>query len=121
MDWNVAVIFGSITAIILLTGAHRYNERMELIRRGINPNIYREGLSIKKGGLDLLIGLVAIALGLGLILSAVLFFQECEREMETAGILLIFPGAALLAHWKITAPDREQARRLHEELLTKIS
>jgi len=107
-------LFGAITAIIIYTSSRRHKERLELIRRGMNP-VSPPG----SGGFALFLGLGGAAIGLALIVSAILVARGgLDREMLTGGIITFFGGAAFLLYWKLTAGDREKAFRAYEKAIT---
>ena len=105
-------MFGCITAIFIYTSSRRHKERLELIRRGLNP-VSPPG----KGGFPLFLGLGSSAIGLALITSAVLVARSLNRDMLTGGIITLFCGAAFLLYWKLTAGDREKAFRAYEKAI----
>ena len=107
-------IFGAITAIIIYNSSRRHKERIELIRRGMNPIILP-----KTGGFALFLGLGGSAVGLALIVSAVLVARSLDRDILMAGIIVLFSGAAFLLYWKLTAGDREKAFRTYERSLAE--
>ena len=108
-------MFGAITAIIIYTSSRRHKERLELIRRGMTP-VSPPG----SGGFALFLGLGGSAVGLALIVSAVLVARGLDREMLTGGIITLFGGAAFLLYWKLTAGDREKAFKAYERAITGL-
>lgn len=105
-------MFGAVTAIIIYTSSRRHKERIELIRRGMNP-ISPPG----SGGFPLFLGLGGSAIGLAICISAVLI-QNFDRDMLTGGIITLFGGAAFLLYWRLTTGDREKAYRAYEQAIT---
>ena len=110
------VLFGSITAIVIFVTFVRYRERMEMIRKG--PVNFLETPK-KTGSLPLLFGLFSVALGLAFFTAALV--QYFDRDVFTVGLFFIFGGGALIAYWKVTASDREQACDWYEQALSKKS
>ena len=102
-------LFGSIAAIIIYKSSRSHKERLELIRRGMNP-ISPPG----SGGFALFLGLGGSAVGMALIVSAVLVSRSFDRDMLTGGIIVLFSGAAFMLYWKLTAKDREKAFNAYE-------
>ena len=120
MDWDVVIVFGSITAIIVVVSLLRHKERMGLISKGINPYIMSGMPAYTIGGKALFLGLVAVAVGLALLISAV-FVMHLVEDMLIGSLVCIFGGAALLAYWKLTAKERKEVRRIREERLAKLN
>ncbi len=74
----------------------------------------------KTGSKSLFLGLFAFGAGIALLLSAVLV-QNSDRDMITVSLLFLFGGGAMLVYWRLTAKDREYARRINEELRVKYA
>jgi len=47
--------------------------------------------------------------------------QNSDRDMITVALLFLFGGTAMLLYWRLTAKDREYARRVNEELRVKYA
>ena len=116
----VVLIFGAIPAIIIFIASRRHKERMEMLRRGINASLFTQAPSLSTGSKPLLWGLIASAIGLALLISAVFVQRHFDRDMITFALFFLFGGGATLLYWKLTAKDRESVRRLHEKHLAKI-
>ena len=122
--------FIAIIALLLTVGAPaiistalavmRHRENLEAMKRGINTIAARPAQPPKTGNAVLLTSSIAIALGLSLIVSAVFVQQYFDRDMITAGIIILFSGAAMLVYWKITAPDRKLAREMYEKQIQYV-
>ena len=110
------IIFGSIAAIVIYVSSRQHRERIELIRRGINPVRI---VPPKTGGFALFLGLAGIAIGLALVISAVLVQKSLDRDLLTGGVIVLFGGGAFLLYWKLTAGDRERAMRAYERSLSE--
>lgn len=108
------VMFCSITAIVIFVTFVRYRERMEMIRKG--PVNFLETPK-KTGSLPLLFGLFSVALGLAFFTAAIV--QYFDRDVFTVGVFFIFGGGALMAYWKVTTRDREQACDWYEQALSQ--
>lgn len=111
--------FGCITGIIVFIAARRHKERLELIKQGKFPDMHAPTPQ-KTGSKSLFLGLFAFGGGLALLLSAVLV-QNSDRDMITVSLLFLFGGGAMLVYWRLTAKDREYARRINEELREKYA
>ena len=114
----VVLIFGAIPAIIIFIASRRHKERMEMLSKGVNASLFTQAPS--PGSKPLLWGLIAVAIGLALLISAVAIQRHIDRDMITFALFFLFGGGATLLYWKLTAKDREFARRLHEKHLAKI-
>ena len=108
--------FAMVVLVIYFVGSRRHLERMELIRQGINPTRLQ---AHAPGTGSLLWGLLFAAVGLAL----VIFYAAVENDTDAIGfgLALLFGGAALLVYYKVTAPQRERALKLHEQHLAEIS
>jgi hypothetical protein len=106
--------FGGPVAIVYIVATLKHRERMEALKRGINP-----GLSIhpNTGAWSLFLGLAGIAVGLALLLS---LFVDYDTDMVTGGLIVLFSGCAFLLYWKLTAKDRERAFRLYEHYFEEM-
>ena len=107
-------LFGAIAAIVIYITFVRYRVRMEMIRKG--PVNFLETPK-KTGSLPLLFGLFCAAVGLAFFAAALV--QYFDRDVFTVGLFFIFGGGALLAYWKVTAGDREQACTWYEQILLR--
>ena len=114
----VVLIFGAIPAIIIFIASRRHKERMEMLSKGVNASLFTQAPS--PGSKTLLWGLIAVAVGLALLISAVFVQRHFDRDMITFALFFLFGGGATLLYWKLTAKDRESVRRLHEKHLAKI-
>ena len=114
----VVLIFGAIPAIVIFIASRRHKERMEMLSKGVNASLFAQAPS--PGSKSLLWGLIAVAVGLALLISSVLVMRHFDRGLMMASLILLFGGGATLLYWRITAKDREFARRLHEKHLAKI-
>ena len=112
-------LFGCITGIIIFIAARRHKERLEMIKKGKFPDMHAPTPQ-KTGSISLFLGLFAFGVGLALLLSAVLV-QNSDRDMITVSLLFLFGGGAMLLYWRLTAKDREYARRINEELRVKYA
>ena len=108
------IIFGSIAVIVIFVTSRNHAERMELIKRGMNP--VRRVAPPRTGSKSLFLGLVLAAIGLSLLISCV-FSNDFDNEKLTAGLMLLLGGASFLAYWKLTAGDRERAVKAYEQHL----
>ena len=113
--------FGGIVAIVIFITSRRNRERIEMIRKGMDPYKYITMPPVKTSSKTLFWGILAVAIGLALIISSVFIQKNFDRDMMTFAILFMFGGGAILLYWKLTAKDREHARRLQEEHLARIT
>jgi len=109
-------LFAMVVLVIYFVGSRRHQERMELIKQGINPT--RLQVTAPGNG-SLLWGLLLVAVGLALVIQYA--FVEQDHDTMGFGLAALFGGAALLAYYKVTAPQRERALKLHEQHLVEIS
>ena len=113
------IVFASLVAVIVYITFSRHKERMKMIQSGKYP--YTRIPQVRYGSTILLLGLVVIAVGLALLISSVLVMRHFDRGLMMASLILLFGGGATLLYWKLTAKDREFARRIHQEHLTRIA
>ena len=102
-------LFAAIAVPVIFLARYRHNERVELIRQGINPLNQMQGVA---GRGSLALGLVFTFLGIALLIS---YFILGDEDVLIGGIIVTSPGIALLLYYKITAPERERIRRQLEE------
>ena len=116
---SVILIFGAIPAIVIFIASRRHKERMEMLKKGVDPALFTQTPAIKTGSAPLLWGLIAVAIGLAMLISAIGVQRNFDRDMFTFALFFVFGGCATLLYWKLTAKERERARRMHEEHLEK--
>jgi len=104
------VIPGYIVFFII---SRRHTERMEMIKRGVYP----VEMNYFGGGRTLLWGLLLTAVGIALLL--VYFIQD--KGSLTPSMICLFGGVAILLYWKLTARDREEARKVRADYLMKAA
>ena len=117
---NALIVFGSITAIIVVVSLLRHKERMGLINKGLSPYLFSGMPAHTIGGKALFLGLVAVAVGLALLISAV-FVMHLDEGMLTGSLVCIFGGMSMIIYWKLTAKERKEVRRIREERLAKLN
>ena len=113
--------FGSIVAIVIFITSRRSRERIEMIQKGMDPYKYIAMPKMKTGSRTLFWGILAVAIGLALVISSVFIQKNFDRDMMTFAILFMCGGGAILLYCKLTAKDREHARRLQEEHIARIA
>ena len=113
------IVFAAIAAVIIVVAMYRHKERMKMIQNGKYP--YTRIPQARYGSTTLLFGLIVIGVGLALLISSVLIMRHFDRGLMMASLILLFGGGATLLYWKLTAKDREFARRIHQEHLTRIA
>jgi len=101
--------FGVPATVIIIIAVLRHRQRIEFIRQGINPD---QGIPQYPKQKSLLWGVLLLGLGIAGIASSI---WSGNHDLMTFGFLFIGAGIALLVYWRLTAPDRERARRLFEE------
>ena len=106
---SIIMAFGTPAAVIIVFAVLRHRQRIELIRQGINPD---QGIPQYPKQKPLLWGVLLLGLGIAGIASSV---WRGDAGLTRFGFLFIGAGIALLVYWRLTAPDRERARRLFEE------
>ena len=105
-------VFTAIVLPIIFIARYRHNERMQLLRQGINPAITLPEIPGKK---SLLGGLVLIFLGSALLIYSLVVHKQ--SDILKFSIVFLSIGAALLVYWKVTAPERQRLTKLYEEKL----
>ncbi len=114
--------FAMVILIVYFVGKRNHAERMELIRRGIDPVPYNFRMKFHSGGsgqYSLLLGIILLAVSL----AASLSFWTSDAVLKTGGWMFmlscLFGGAGFIIYWKLTAADRERALKIKEELLLR--
>lgn len=105
----ILAVFGFPAAVIIVFAVLRHRQRIELIRQGINPD---QGIPQYPKQKPLFWGVLLLGLGIAGIASSV---WRGDEDLMRFGFLFIGASIALLVYWRLTAPDRERARRLFEE------
>jgi hypothetical protein len=103
-----------IAAIVIYGASRRHQERMELIKKGVNPLLFTES----SGNKSLWLGILAFGIGAALLIAKFVTSSN-DHDMLTGGLILTFAGIALIAFWKLTAGDRVRARRIQDELIAQ--
>ena len=112
-------LVGIIIIVIYIT-SKRHKERMELIRKGINPNAFEQQMpQTNPGNKTLFIGLIGTAIGFACFISSIFGQRGINHEVFTIALLFMFGGGAMLLYWKLTEKDRENAQRMQEELFAR--
>lgn len=87
----------------------RKKERMELLRRGLDPNTFRP---IEKTKLNLKYGLILCAIGFGMLIAKILIVAQIMEPQEGyLSMIFIFGGASLLIYYfweKKLASEKEK-------------
>ena len=108
------IVFGFIATIVIFVTSRQHTERMELIKRGMNPVRVAPPRTISK---SLFLGLAGVAIGLSLLISVFFNKSHFDHDTLTAGLIVLFSGVSFLVYWKMTAGDRERAVRAYEQHL----
>ena len=104
--------FAMVVLVIWIIVSRSHNERMELIKQGINPVSTKVSTP---GTGSLLWGLLLTAAGLGMVIT----FITGHGDDETFGFGLVFMlgGIGLIVYYILTKPQREKAMHLQEQLI----
>ena len=108
------IVFGSVTAVVIVVAVTRYRVRKEMVIKGPVSLVETPA---KTGSKTLLFGLFCIAIGLAVFITA--FIHYYDRHIFAISLFWLFGGGAMLAYWKITSGDREQACNWYERILNK--
>ncbi len=92
-----ALVFG-IVYMFLMT---RNRERLALIEKGADAKLFKTGSSFKSGVLVLNIALLAIGVGIGVLLGALLEETGMDEEVAYPAMIFLWGGIGLLAAWFI--------------------
>jgi len=101
--------FAAIVVPVIFLSRYRHNERMELIRQGINPINQMPGVT---GRGPLAWGLIFTFVGIALFIS---YFILGDKEVLVGAAIVASPGIAMLVYYKVTTPERERMMRRYEE------
>ncbi|WP_282037107.1 DUF6249 domain-containing protein [Saccharicrinis aurantiacus] len=98
------IVFGSITAVIISI-AHfrtRKTERLALIAAGKDAGLFNEGEKKEKTSAALKFGIVAVALGIGLLVGDYLAKStDINEAVAYFSMMLLFGGSGLLSFYFI--------------------
>ena len=111
---TAVAFFAAVTLILIYLIIRRHKERLELIRRGVNPNVQAPAFP---GNRALFWGIVSASVGLGLLVYAVIDWEASDAL--GFGLALTFAGGGLLLYWRLTAAQRKEAREFQKELLAR--
>ncbi len=115
---GILVSLGSFALVVLIVyfvTSYRYRERMEMLKMGLSPPP-RVGSVL--GTRSLWLGLVIGGIGSALLLHQ---FFGYDKERLLQGVVCLFIGAGMVVYYKMTAPQREQQRRLQEEHMETLA
>ena len=110
-------IAGMITAIVIFISSRRHRERIELIKRGVNPVRIAPP---RTGSKALFLGLACAAIGIAFLISVIvdnLNSGHYDDDTLTLSLVLLFAGISFFVYWKLTADDRERAFKAYEQYL----
>ena len=108
-------LFTAIALMVIFLARYRHNQRIELIRQGINPFAQ---IPSAPGSKVLLWGLIFALGGIAFIVSYYIVGNEGTLQF---GIIAFAVGIALLIYYKISAPDRERRMKLYEKQIEEVS
>ena len=106
-------MFAMVVLIVYFVGSRRHQERMELIKQGINPATTKVSTP---GTGSLLWGLLLAAAGLGMVITFIAGYGD--DETFGFGLVFLLGGVALIVYHMLTKAQRERAMRLQEQLIT---
>jgi hypothetical protein len=109
--FGVVAFVAGVTIIVVFIVGRRHQERMELIRRGVNPHIHAP---VIPGGNSLFWGLVCSGIGLAFLIFA-WFSWEVGRSFGF-GLAFFLVGGAMILYWRLTA---QQAKEYQREMIAK--
>jgi len=108
--------FGMVVMVIYLGVSRKHTERVELIKRGINPEKYDIKLP---GKLGLPFGVVFLALGIGPLVAQLITGDWQHTDELGLALASLVGGIGFIVYWKMTAADRERALKIKETLILK--
>lgn len=89
--------FASVFGIVYLSLTTRNKERMALIEKGADASLFSTGKSINGGRIILNIALLAIGIGTGVLVGAILEKSGMDGEVAFPACIFIFAGLGLVA------------------------
>lgn len=104
--------FAMVVLVIWIIVSRSHNERMELIKQGINPATTKVSTP---GTGSLLWGLLLTAVGLGMVITFIT--GHGDDEILSFGLVFLLGGISLIVYYVLTKPQRERAMRLQEQLI----
>lgn len=112
--------FAAIVLIVYFLVRSLHEQRMALIRKGVNPLKYRR--THFSGQYSLFWGILCFSLGMGWTLA--LLFTGHWKDQHSVGafgfsLAAILGGIGFIVNWKVTAPEREQMRKMLEQQFTR--
>ena len=108
--------FVMVVLVVYFGVSRKHSERVELIKRGINPEKYDIKLP---GKLGLPLGVVFLALGIGPLLAQIITGDWQHTDELGLALASLIGGIGFIVYWKMTAADRERALKLKEELILR--
>ncbi len=97
-------IFSSIIITTYINRTAKHKERMSLLEKGLDASIFEEKPKKRKEEnrhKSLKWGMVAVAVGMGLLVGSVLDTVLGWQEVAYFSMILLFGGAALIAYYLI--------------------
>lgn len=108
----IIVMFGIPATIIVMIARMWHQQKIELIRRGMNPNIHA---LIYPGKRSLFWGIMLTAMGITGCVAAVVIEAP---PLGNTSLMVLAAGIAVLIYYKATAHDREREKMLYEKMFT---
>lgn len=109
------VFFASIFGIVYVFLSTRHRERIALIEKGADPEIYKNAFKGNRvNSFTLKLGLTAVGIALGILLGAILtaIFPGIKEEVANISMIFLFGGSAMIASYflerRLTKQDAER-------------
>jgi preprotein translocase subunit YajC len=94
------IVFATFFGIAYLFFTTRNKERMALIEKGADAKLFNSGKKLSWKNFALSIGMLAMGIGLGIILAAVLVSgTSIEEEVAYPSMIFLFAGISLVMYF----------------------
>lgn len=101
-------LFASIFGIVYISLMTRNKERMALIEKGANAELFNKPL--KTGQWALKIGIMAIGVGIGIVVANLFVLAGLlEEEVAFPSMIFIFAGAGLVTSYYMTGGNKKES------------
>lgn len=91
------IVFSSIFGIVFVFLSTRNKERLALIEKGADAKLFNSGKKLSSGELILNLALLAIGIGVGVLVGAMLGQGGMEEDVAFPASIFIFGGIGLVA------------------------
>lgn len=115
----LVVIFGSLFGIFYMYFSTRHKERMSLIEKGQNVDLFKS--SKKKTAIPMYaiilinLGILGLGIGVGIILGSTLSNGAFDEEVAFPASILLCIGASLLAGFFVTKSVDDKYRSMESD------